>query len=146
MTAILARDFLHLPDIEPARDYFIRQPFRVMIADKSARVAGTETTGIYMFFDPIGQRLQPQHVGDMAAALAHHACDVVLTVAEIANKRAIAFRFLERIEIGALDVFDNRKLKRFSIGCLNDNHRYLMQRGALRGAPSALAGDDLKSV
>ena len=31
----------------------------------------------------IGQRLKPQHIGNMAAAFADHAGDIVLAVAEI---------------------------------------------------------------
>ena len=108
----LARHLLDLSHVETERDDFVRQPLRIMMADQSARVAGAQTAGMDMLLDPIGQRLQPQHIGDMAAALADHAGDVVLAVAEIADKRAIAFRFFERIEIGALHILDDRKLQR----------------------------------
>ena len=35
-------------------------------------------------------------------------------MAEVVHQRAIAVRFFERIEIGALDVLDNRELQRFA--------------------------------
>ena len=88
-----------------------------------------------MLLDPIGQRLQPQRVGNMAAAFANHAGDIVLAVAEIADQRAIAFGLFERIEIGALHVLDDRKLQRFDVGRLDDDDRNVVQ--SRRAAPRA---------
>ena len=95
---------------------------------------------------PIGQRLKPQHIGNMAAAFADHAGDIVLAVAEIADQCAIPFRLFERIEIGALDVLDDRKLQRFAVSGLDDDDRNLVQPGTLGRPPPPFAGDDLIHV
>ena len=99
-----------------------------------------------MILDAIGQRLQPQRVGHMAAAFANHAGDVVLAVAEIADQRAIAFGLFKRIEIGTLHILDDRKLQGLDVGRLDDDDRNVVQACALRRTPAALAGDDLVSV
>src|SRR5579862_7628964 len=99
-----------------------------------------------MLLDAIGQRLQSERVGNMAAAFANHASDVVLTVAEIADQCAVAFSFFERIEIGALHILDDRKLQRLRVAGLDDDNRNLVQAGTLRRPPAALAGDDFVGV
>lgn len=142
----LARDLFDLAHIETARDDFVCQALSIVMAHQSARLAGVEATGMDMVPDSIGERLQPQRIGNMAAAFADHAGDVVLAVAEIADQRAIAFGLFERIEIGALHVLDDRKLQRFGIGRLDDDDRNVVQAGTLCRAPAALTGDDLVAV
>src|SRR5580693_8996213 len=107
------------------------------MANQSASMAGAQTPGIDILLDRTRQRLQPQHVGNMTAALADHAGNIVLAVAEIPDKRTIAFRLFERIEIGALHVLDDRELQCFGVARLNDNDGDLMQSGALRRAPAS---------
>ncbi len=99
-----------------------------------------------MLPDPIRQRLQPQTVGNITAAFADHTGDIVLAVAEIADQRAIAFGFFERIEVRALHILDDRELQRFFVSRFDDDDRDFMQTGTLRRAPAAFAGDDLVSV
>ena len=53
------------------------------------------------------------------------------------HQRAIAFGLFERIEIGALHVFDDGELKRFGVGRLDDDDRHLVQ--VRRAAPRASA-------
>ena len=142
----LARDLLDLADVEPARDNFFREPLRIVMTHQGAGVTGVQPARPDMFLDPIGQRLQPQCIGNVAAALADHAGNVVLAVAEIADQRTVALRLLERIKIGALHILDDRKLQRLLVGRLDDDDRHLVQPGTLRRAPAPLASDDLKSV
>src|ERR1051325_9555248 len=82
----------------------------------------------------------------MAAALADRLRDVLLRVLVLVGERLIAGGLLERIEIGALHVLDDRELERFGVGRLVHDDRHLVQTGALRRAPAPLAGDDLESV
>ena len=82
----------------------------------------------------------------MAAALADDLGDVFLAVVEFVHQRAIAFGLFERIEIGALHVFDDGNLQRFGIGRFDDDDGHFVQAGALRRAPAPFAGDDLVGV
>src|SRR6202030_4841168 len=58
----------------------------------------------------------------------------------------ITLRFLHRIEVLALHVFDDRDLKRVGIADIDRHDRDLVQAGDLRGAPAPLTGDDLKAI
>ena len=55
-------------------------------------------------------------------------------------------RFLDRIQILALNVLDQRGGKHPVVGNVAHHDRNLEQTGALRRAPAALAGDDLVAV
>ena len=52
-------------------------------------------------------------------------------------------RFFERIEVLALDVLDQRHRDRGFVGHAADDGGNFVQARDLRGAPAALAGDDL---
>jgi hypothetical protein len=89
----------------------------------------------------IGQLQKPQRVGDMAAALADHLAEIGLRVAVLVDQLLIARRLLDRIEVGALDVLDDRQFERDAIADL------AMMTGTrsgrpLRRPPAPLAGDD----
>ena len=62
---------------------------------------------------------------------------------EFVDQRLIARGFLQRIEIGALNVLDDRKLERLTIADFKQHDRHFMQAGELRRAPAPFAGDDL---
>ena len=66
-------------------------------------------------------------------------------VGELVHQALIAFRLLDGIEVGALDVLEDR-IRARSVVDLDDDHRHLVQAGLLRRAPAALAGDDLVFV
>ncbi len=107
---------------------------------------GGKLAGVNIGLHRFRQFQQPQRVGDIAAALADDLRNLVLAVAEFVHQRAIAFRLFERIEIGALDVLDDRELQRLGVGRFDDDDGHFVQAGALRRAPAAFAGDDLVSV
>ena len=117
---------------------------RIGLVDQRARVACGQLAFIDVKLDRVGQLQQPQRIGDMAAALADDVRDVVLAVTVLVGQRLIAGRLFQRIQIGALDVFDDRKFKRFGVGDFEHDDRHFVQARALRGAPSPLAGDDLE--
>ena len=58
---------------------------------------------------------QPQRVGDMRAALADDLREIALGIAEILDEPLIAARFLDRVEIGALHVLDDRQLQSLAV-------------------------------
>ena len=54
-------------------------------------------------------------------------------------------RLLDGIQIFALDIFDERELERLLVADFAQHSRHAQKLRALRGAPSALAGDQLVS-
>lgn len=72
--------------------------------------------------------------------------DVFLRVPVAIDQLAIAFRFLNRIEILTLDVFDQRDFGRGRIVDLANDRGNRVKPGALRSTPATLAGDNLKAV
>src|SRR6202047_3443605 len=82
----------------------------------------------------------------MAAALADHLGKIGLRIEELIAEPLVAGRFLERIEVGSLDVFDDRELERLPVVGLEADDRHLMQSGALRRPPAPLTGDNFVSV
>ncbi len=93
-----------------------------------------------------GKLEKPQNIGHMASAFADDFGEIELCIAEFIDKLLIAHRFLDRIEIAALDVFDDREFERLTIIGVDADDRHFMQAGALGGAPAALARDDLESA
>ena len=62
------------------------------------------------------------------------------------NKLPIPVRFLDRVEIFALNIFDERNLCRRGVVEFPDQSRNLVETRLLRGSPASLARDDLESV
>ena len=62
---------------------------------------------------------------------------------ELVDQSLEASRFLDRIQVFALDVFDQRLRRGRRVRHIADQRRDLGEAGHLRRAPSALAGNDL---
>ena len=82
----------------------------------------------------------------MAAALADDFAEIVLGIAMLGDQLLIAERLLQRIEIGALDVLDDREFQRRLVVHVTDDDRNFDKARQLRGAPAPFAGDDLVNV
>ena len=94
----------------------------------------------------LGQIQQPQRIGDMRAAFADDFRQLRLGIAKIGPKPLIAARLLDRVEILALDVLDDRQFQSFAIiGFVNDDGN-IGETRELGGAPTPLAGDDFIGV
>jgi hypothetical protein len=89
---------------------------------------------------------QAQRVRHMLAALADLRRHRLLRAAETVDQRLVGFGFLDWIQIGALDVFDDRDLEHFAIVHRTHDCRNCCQPRAARSAPAAFAGDDLEHV
>ena len=72
--------------------------------------------------------------------------DRVVGQAEFVDQPREAVRLLERIQILALDVLDQRQRERRLIGHRLHERRHSFESRALRRAPAALAGDDLEAA
>ena len=91
-----------------------------------------------------GQRQQPYRVGDVAAALADRFGEARLAAAEFARQAAIGFGLLERRQILALQVLDQRDLERLGIAERAARRPAPRAAPALRRPPAPLAGDQLE--
>ena len=60
---------------------------------------------------------------------------------ELVDELAVRAGLLERVEVGALDILDERQLELLAAGCLADDRRDAREAGELRSANPTLAGD-----
>ena len=72
--------------------------------------------------------------------------DLVLAEPELLDELAIGVRRLERIEVFALEVLDEREFELLAIGELADDGRDPVEAGGLGRAQPALTGDELVAV
>ena len=93
----------------------------------------------------LGQVEQAQQVGDVAARLADQPADLVLVVPEADDQLLVGLGLLDRVEVGALDILDQRDFGGRGVVELADERRDAVELRLLRRAPAALAGDDLDS-
>ena len=112
-------------------------------AQQRARVAHRQRVRRHVRAHFLRQPQQPHVVGDRRAILADGVGDLLLRQVEFVGEPAIGQRFLDRIQILALDVLDQRDGQQPVLGNVADDDRHLEEAGALRRAPAALAGDDL---
>ena len=87
---------------------------------------------------------QAHRVRDRGAAVADLLRDVFLAHAKFVREPRVGLRFLDRVEVGALQIFDQRQLENFEVGRLPDDDRRFGQAGFLGRAPAAFAGDELE--
>src|SRR5437868_15256594 len=78
----------------------------------------------------------------MTARFVDDPTDLVLRMAVALDQLAVAIRLLERIEILALDILDQRELRRGRFVDLANDRRNGVEPCPLRRAPAPLAGDD----
>ena len=99
--------------------------------------------GGHVFADLERQPEKSRDVGDRRAILADGVGDLLLREMEFVRESAVGVRFLHRVEIFALEVFDERGGEQPIVRDVADDDRHLEKAGALRRAPAAFAGDDL---
>ena len=80
----------------------------------------------------------------MAPALAKRLGHLLLRVPEFIHQLTITRRFLDRVQVGPLDVFDDRNFEHFDIGELAHNDRKAMYLRDLRSPPAPLTSDNLE--
>jgi hypothetical protein len=131
-------------DIEPAPHDLAGQCRRVRRRQQRAGMPGAQRALVELALDGRRQSQQSQRVGDMAAALADCLGDLSLAVPELLHQAAVGLRLLERGQILALQILDERDLQDLGIAKRPDDDRHFVQSGALRRAPPPLAGDQLE--
>ena len=88
---------------------------------------------------------KPQCVGHGRPATPHFERNIFLPHSKFISQSRVALGFFDWVEIGALQVFDQRKFENFQVVSCPDNGRHRGKTEFLRGAPPALAGDQFKS-
>ena len=91
-----------------------------------------------------GKCHQTKRVGNVAAALADRLGELLLRVVEAVDQLLVAHRFFDRVQVSALNVFDDRDFQNFLVGELPDEYRDGMQAGLLGCPPASFARYDLK--
>ncbi len=93
-----------------------------------------------------GQLEQAKEVGNGRAVLAGALRHLLLGHMELARKALEGSRLFHRVQIGALQVLDDGDFHRLLIGDLAQDCRHSLLAGQLRGAPAALAGNQLEAA
>ena len=106
------RQRLGLAHRKPVLDDPLGQPGRIGCRDQRARMAGRQRAVDQHVADHVRQLEQPQRVGDMAAALADDLAEIGLRIVVLVDQLLVAQRLFDRIEVGALDVLDDREFER----------------------------------
>ena len=91
----------------------------------------------------VGKLEQADQVGDRRAAATDAAGELLFGQAELLDQGGAGLRLLDRVEVLADHVLDQRRLQPLGFGLIADDGRDLLQAGLLGGAPAALAGDQL---
>jgi hypothetical protein len=97
-------------------------------------------------FHHIGKIEQSQQVGNVASRLVNDLADFVLGMAVPLDQLAVTLRLLDRVQILALNILDQRELGHRRPVDLADDRGDGVKPRPLGGAPAALAGDDLEAV
>ena len=107
-------------------------------------MAGAEAIFPKPLLDFGGEPEQPEHVGDGRAVLSDPAGDLFLGHSELDNKLVIGLRFFNRVQVFALQIFDEGDLQGRMFVRFADDGGNPDQAGALRGTPAAFAGNQLE--
>ena len=87
---------------------------------------------------------ESQGIGDTGAAAPDTLRDVFLAKIEFRGQTRKSLGFVDGVEVGALEVFDESEFEHVAIGGLTDNNGSFGQAGSLRGPPAAFTGDQFK--
>ena len=119
---------------------------RAVKRQQSARVTHLEVAREEHLLHRLAQLEQAQQIGRRAARTADRACRGLVRHAEFLGQTMQAARLLERIQVLALDVLDQRHRRRRFVRDLADEHRDDVEAGEAGGADAPLAGDDLVAL
>jgi len=96
--------------------------------------------------DAAGEREQPQQVGHRRAILADRLCHLRLRQPEIVHELLVALGLFHRVEVGALEVLDERQSEERLVVEDLDDRRDLGPAEPSGGTETPLAGDELVAL
>ncbi|MCY1236149.1 hypothetical protein D9M72_487920 [compost metagenome] len=126
---IVLGDALGITHRKPLGDDRAGQRRRIRRRNQRSRMPGRQRAFRQHVAHRFRQFQQSQAVCDVAAALADNFAEIVLRVTVFGNQLLIAERLVERVEIRALNVLDDRDLERRAIVDVTDNDRNLGESG-----------------
>ena len=95
----------------------------------------------------VGVEVEQAHgIGDAGAVLADAGGDLLLLERVFLGQPDIAGGFLHRVEVFALDVFDEGHFEHVAVGRLAFDHRDGGEAEFVSGAPAAFAGDEFEAA
>ena len=103
--------------------------------------ADRDRAGGDVLLDRCGQTEQAQPVVDVGGCLADPLGELLLVHPAAAEDRLEGVRFLDRVEVGAVQVLVDGQFERRVLVAVAERDRHLLQPGQLRCAVAALAGD-----
>ena len=126
---------------DPPRELLLEGTIRC--PEQRPRVTHANRAFLQAALDRRRELQEPQRVGDRHPALADARCHVVVGEREILDQLLIRARLLERIQLLALNVLDDRVLEHGRVVGNPDHRGHGLQTDAPRRAPPPLAGDEL---
>src|SRR5207253_4097002 len=136
---------LHRPDGEVFGDYLSSGLAQIaLVGNREQRpgVSHAELAGHDGLLDGVREAQEAQRVRDRRPLLADARREFLLRQPVLLDQALVRLRLLDRVEVLALDVLDQRDLERLVVGDLANHHGQLTQPRLLRRPPSALAGDE----
>ena len=115
-------------------------------AEQGARVPHFDAALLQQVLHLVGEVHQPQQIADRGARAADRLRRGLVGQTELLDQPAQGARLLQRIQVLALNVLDERHRDRRLIGHIADDRRYFRDSRHLRRAPAALAGDDFVAL
>ena len=139
-------DALGLPDRDPAAGDFVRQvDLQPRTTERRKRLGVTErqSTVADVFLDLGRKGEQSKQIRDRRALLADAVRDFLLSQPQVVDEGLESKRRLQRVQLLALDVLDQRDLEKLIVADVAYQSRDLEQAGTLRSTPAALTDDQL---
>ena len=118
---------------------------RIVDGQECAGMAGCDAAFLEQILDWLLELQQANGVGNRGAVFAGALGDLLLRQVKFISQALEGVRLLDRVEIFALEVFDQRHLQRHLLRDIADDDRNAEQAGALRRSPAAFAGDQLEA-
>ena len=155
-TGVFVRGFVRAPDQRAARSAArtdrpcatmrrasLRRSLVIRHGEHGAGVALRDLAALDHREHVVGQLEQAQLVRDRRLRAADALRDVAERELELVHQHRVAARLLDRREVLARDVLDQAEQQRVAVVGLADHGRHGRDAGLARGAPAALAGDQL---
>src|SRR6185295_10211996 len=112
-------------------------------AEQGLAMALAELAGLQQLERLVGKVEQADQIGDRRPATADTAIELLLGEAELIDQGGAGASLVDRIEVLAHHVLDQRHLQPLGQLLVTDHRRDLLQAGGLSRAPASFAGDQL---
>jgi hypothetical protein len=116
---------------------------RVCNGEQGAGVAGGQAALFEQLLNGVLEPQEPKQIRDGSAVLTGALRELFLREVEIVAQALESARLLDRVQVFALEIFDQRHLDGEFLRNIPENDGHARLRRSLGGSPAALAGDQL---